>query len=436
MKPLCIVMIAAACFAAGIMTAQAQEMDSLQAPAEARAWWQEARFGMFIHWAPVSIVGTELSWSRNGPRPGRGGHGNVPIEVYDNLYRMFNPTEYDAREWVRVAKDAGMKYMVLTTKHHDGFCMFDSKLTDYDIMNTPYGKDIVKQYVDACHAEGIRVGFYYSLWDWYHPDYLTENHARYVEYMHGQIRELMTNYGKVSVLWFDSDVARNPPEDWKARELIEMVRELQPGILINNRSGLSADFVTPERRVGGFDMEQPWESCITIGSHWSYSPYEPVKSRERCVGLLAQCAGGDGNLLLNVGPMPSGALDPRHVERLAEMGDWMRANSESIYGTRGGPYQPGPWGVSTRKGNTIYLHLLHPDKISETLELPALPRRVLSARVLGGESVDVKQNDDGITLGIAGRTLPPVDTVVVLELDGSAMELAPLPTAAESTLEN
>ena len=405
----------------------------MQAPAEARAWWQEARFGMFIHWGPVSIVGTEIGWSRGAPRPGREGQGEVPVEVYDNLYHMFNPTQYDAREWVRIAKDAGMKYMVLTTKHHDGFCMFDSKLTDYDIMNTPYGKDIVKQYVDACRAEGMPVGFYYSQPDWHHPDYRGENHARYIEYLHGQVRELMTNYGKISILWFDGLGGKS--EDWNAPELFKMIRELQPGILINNRAGVPGDYGTPEQRVGGFDLERPWETCMTIGRQWAYKPYEPVKTLEQCVAILAQCAGGDGNLLFNVGPMPSGALDPRHVERLAEMGDWMDANSESIYGTRGGPYQPGPWGASTRKGSTVYLHLLHPSMIGEALELPPLPRRVVSARVLGGDSVSVKQDEKGITLGIGGGALPNVDTVVVLELDGSAMQIAPIASLPPSLAE-
>ena len=381
-------------------------------------WWRDARFGMFVHWGPVSLRGTEIGWSRAGARPGRSDVGTqVPRELYDNLYRQFNPTEFDATEWVRIAQAAGIKYLVFTTKHHDGFCMFDSALTEYKITNSPIHRDLLKELANACHAAGLRLGFYYSPPDWHHPDYRTAHHDRYIEYLHGQLKELCSNYGQVDLIWFDG--LGGKATDWDSERLFEELKALQPEILLNNRAGLPGDYDTPEQRIGGLNLERPWESCITICRQWSWKPDDKLKSYEECVQTLAKCAGGDGNLLLNVGPQPTGAIEPRQVAVLKQLGDWLKVHGESIYGTRGGPYKPGPWGASTRRGHTIYLHVLDPE-LTELL-LPPLEARVVGSRLLGGGAVTAEQTADALMLHLPAADGP--DRVVVLELDRDAWGL-------------
>ncbi len=392
----------------------------LQAGSENLEWWREARFGLFVHWGPVSLKGTEIGWSRGGERRGTGGKGPIPVEVYDNLYKEFNPVKFDANEWIAIAKAAGMKYLVFTTKHHDGFSMFDSALTEYNIMNSPFKRDVVAELAEACHESGIRLGFYYSPPDWYHPDYRTEHHARYIEYLHGQIRELCTNYGRLDIMWFDG--LGGKPEDWDSENLIKMVRTLQPHIIINNRAGLPADFDTPEQKVGAFQIDRPWESCITICRQWAWKPKDKMKSLEECIHLLVNCVGGDGNLLLNVGPMPSGEIEPRQVARLKEVGAWLRRYGESIYGTCGGPFKPGSWGASTRKGNTIYVHVFEWN--GSSLTLPSIDKKIVSSRLLTGGTVEVNQTDDGITVAVPSTHQRKIDTIVELQLDGPAGEIS------------
>ena len=392
----------------------------LQAGSENLEWWREARFGLFVHWGPVSLKGTEIGWSRGGERRGTGGKGPIPVEVYDNLYKEFNPVKFDANEWIAIAKAAGMKYLVFTTKHHDGFSMFDSALTQYTITNSPFKRDVVAELAEACHESGIRLGFYYSPPDWYHPDYRTEHHARYIEYLHGQIRELCTNYGRLDIMWFDG--LGGKPEDWDSENLIKMVRTLQPHIIINNRAGLPADFDTPEQKVGAFQIDRPWESCITICRQWAWKPKDKMKSLEECIHLLVNCVGGDGNLLLNVGPMPSGEIEPRQVARLKEVGAWLRRYGESIYGTCGGPFKPGSWGASTRKGNTIYVHVFEWN--GSSLTLPSIDKKIVSSRLLTGGTVEVNQTDDGITVAVPSTHQRKIDTIVELQLDGPAGEIS------------
>jgi alpha-L-fucosidase len=389
-------------------------------------WWREARFGMFIHWGPVSLKGTEIGWSRGGERRGRGGTGTIPVEEYDNLYKRFNPTKFDARQWVAIAKSAGMKYLVFTTKHHDGFCMFDNKLTDYTIMHSPFGRDIVAELAAACHGGGLRLGFYYSPPDWHHPDYRTENHAKYIQYLHGQIRELCTNYGRVDILWFDG--LGGTAEDWDAAALHRMIRTLQPHALINNRAGLPGDFDTPEQRVGAFQPDRAWESCITIANQWAYKPNDPVKSLKRCIQTLVRCAGGDGNLLLNVGPMPTGEIEPTQVARLREIGQWLKRNGASIYATRGGPFMPGGWGASTHRGTTVYVHVLNWPRgdDAEPLVLPGIDRRIVSASLLGGGAVKCAASEGGIALAVPAAARDPIDTIIVLKLHGPAEDVKPV----------
>ena len=400
--------------------------DYLHATPQDLAWWREARFGLFIHWGPVSLKGTEIGWSRGGERRGTGGTGEIPFDVYDNLYKQFNPTRFNAAEWVAVAKAAGMKYLVFTTKHHDGFCEFDTQFTEYKITRTPFGRDVVKELSDACHKAGLKLGFYYSPPDWHHPDYRTANHRRYIDYLHGELRELCSNYGKVDIIWFDG--LGGSAADWDAEKLFKMMRGLQPHLLINNRAGLPGDWDTPEQEIGKFQNNRPWESCITICNQWAWKPGDEMKSLEQCLQTLIRCAGGDGNLLLNVGPKPTGEIEPRQVQRLKEMGLWLRRFGQSIYGTRGGPFKPGDWGASTYAGKRIYLHLL---KIGDNgVALPPLETRIVRASLLTGGKVQVQQTSGGITVNVAAKARQPMDTIVVLKLAGPAGEFPPPMRAA------
>jgi alpha-L-fucosidase len=386
-------------------------------------WWREARFGLFIHWGPVSLKGTEIGWSRAGERRGYRGPGTlVPTEEYDNLYRQFNPTLFNAREWVALAQAAGMKYLVFTSRHHDGFSMFDTQASDYKITSplSPFRRDVVRELADACHAAGLKFGLYYSQPDWHHADAFTpDRHDRYLAYLKTQVRELLTNYGRLDILWFDG--LGKKPEEYDGAAVNRMARELQPHLLINNRNGLPEDFDTPEQRVGKYQDHRPWESCITICKQWAWKPDDLMKSLEECLQTLVRCAGGDGNLLFNVGPMPDGRIEPRQVERLREMGAWLQRNGESIYGTRGGPWHPTRNFAATRRGNTVYLHVFRWE--NDALELPALPRRVQAATVLGGGRATVQEAGGKLQVGVAPAQRTAPDTIVKLELDGPALDI-------------
>jgi len=260
-------------------------------------WWRDAKFGMFLHWGPVSLSGKELSWGRNAHRPWDINGVQTPRTedpVYDNLYKQFNPVKFNADEWVKIAQDAGMKYMVIICKHHDGFSMFDSKLTEYDIMATPYGKDIIKQFSDACHKAGMRLGLYYSTRDWYHPDYLVGDNTKYDRWYRGQVEELLSNYGNVDVMWFDHVGGRDWGK-WRFDELFSAMYRLQPDLIVNNRAAAfcgpetpddrgpatpeikkmtAGDFGTPEQSIGHMDLNNDWESCMTLNDCWGYTPID------------------------------------------------------------------------------------------------------------------------------------------------------------------
>jgi len=383
--------------------------------------WREMKFGLFIHWGPVSLKGTEIGWSRGGERRGRTGKGSIPAEIYDNLYKQFNPVKFNSDEWVQIAKDAGMKYLVFTSKHHDGFSMFDSKLTDYKITNSPFKRDVVKELADACHKAGLKLGYYYSPPDWYHPDYRTENHPRYIRFLHGQLREICSNYGKIDIIWFDG--LGGKAEDWDSENLFKMIRRLQPHVIINNRAGLPADHDTPEQRVGKFQNDRPWETCMTICRQWAWKPNDQMKSLKQCIDTLVRVVGGDGNLLFNVGPMPDGLIEPRQVERLKEMGNWLRQYGRSIYATRGGPFKTGNWGASTYKGNTIYVHVLNWNE--DTLTLPPIPKNIIASSVMTGGAATVRQTRQAIEISIPKAYRRDLDTIIVLQLDGPANEITP-----------
>ncbi len=408
-------------------------------------WWREARFGMFVHWGPVSLKGTEIGWSRGA---------QVPTEEYDQLYKQFNPTEFDAEEWARIAKDAGMKYLVITSKHHDGFCIWDTKYTDYNIMHTPFGRDVLKELSDACKKHGIQFCTYHSICDWYHPDYPlgspggktpkpNPNMDRYNQYLKNQVAELIQNYGPLGILWFDGEWEK-PWTHERGVDLYQHVRSLQPSIIINNRVGVGragmeggtaagafgGDYDTPEQRIGKFQRDRPWESCITICRQWAWKPNDQMKSLKECLQTLVRVVGGDGNLLFNVGPMPDGRIEPRQVDRLMEMGQWLGKYGESIYGTRGGPFKTTAALASTCKGNTIYVHIL--DWPGDTITLPALPRRVTDSSLLTGGTLSVRQTPEGIEIHVPARDRQEIDTIVKLTLDGSAIEIEPIAIASDS----
>jgi alpha-L-fucosidase len=334
---------------------------------------------MFIHWGPVSLKGTEIGWSRGQ---------EVPIAEYDRLYLKFNPTNFSAGAWMKIAHDAGMNYVVFTTKHHDGFCMWDTRQTEHNIMRSPFGRDVVKELAQAARQEGLAFGTYHSVCDWHHPDFpLTSpgggirrpvsNLDRYEQYLRAEVSELITNYGPLLLMWFDV------PQEFDTRRgqgLIDYARSLQPNLIVNNRSGAPGDYDTPEQEIGKFQMNRPWESCMTICRQWAWKPGDEMKSLKECLQTLILCAGGDGNLLFNVGPMPDGRIEPRQVERLMGMGQWLRRYGESIYGTRGGPWLPTDTMASTRKGRNVYLHLLRGCETGTVLA--ALPARIVQASVL------------------------------------------------------
>jgi hypothetical protein len=403
-------------------TARAQDArpptDYLHASPADLQWFRNARFGLFVCWGPVSLKGTEIGWSRGGERRGLKGTGNIPVEVYDNLYKLWKPDKFDARQWVKVAQDAGMKYMIFLVRHHDGFSLYDTKLSDYKSTSpeAAWQHDVMADIAAACHQAGLKLFIYYSQPDWHHPDYRTANHDRYLRYLHGQIRELLTNYGRIDGLWFDG--LGGTAKDWDAENLFKLIRTLQPHILINNRCGLPGDFDTPEQKIGKFQTNRPWESCITLGTQWSWKPEDKIKSLKECIHILVRCAGGDGNLALNTNPMPDGQIEPRQVDRLKEIGEWLSKYGRSIYGTRGGPFPPGPWGACTCSGNTVYVHVL--EWKGDPVSLPALPGKVVSSSVLTGGRADVKQTETGTEITVPAAERQDIDTIVALQLDKPA----------------
>jgi alpha-L-fucosidase len=329
-----------------------------------------------------------------------------------------------------VAKAAGMKYLVFTSRHHDGFSMFDTQASDYKITHpdSPYRRDVVKQLADACHEAGLRFGLYYSQPDWHHPDAFTaDRHTNYLAYLKKQVTELCSNYGQLDIIWFDG--LGKSAKDYDGQGLVKIIRGLQPKIIINNRTGLPEDHDTPEQRVGKYQDSRPWETCMTICRQWAWKPNDDMKSLKECLQTLVLCAGGDGNLLFNVGPMPDGRIEPRQVERLKEMGTWLTKHGESIYGTRGGPWKPTKAVASTRKGNTVFLHVFRWD--GDAVVLPDLGRKVTQATLLTGGQAQARQADGKLTVTVPAAQHDAVDTVVRLELDGSAMDLPTLALGSE-----
>jgi len=407
-------------------------------------WWRDARFGMFIHWNPSSVAVSEISWSKqfypdNGetiqenPRPDAGFSGGkehtewldwfkpaVPKEVYDNLSKSFYPGMFDAERFVSQAKEAGMKYIVMVAKHHDGFCMWDSKFTDFDVMSTPFKRDILGEMAAAAHKAGLKFGIYYSQRDWHHPDYKPGTMAKYNEYMRNQIKELLTKYGEISTLFFDSGEWKTW-ELWEGDQLFRQIYQLQPNIVINDRCGVPADYSTPEQSIGNFDNRRDWESCMTFTGFWSWHGFQtPVISFQECIRYLISCAGGDGNLLMNIGPMPTGQIDPREAARLKQIGEWLEKYGESIYGTRGGPFLPDSNVVSTYKGKQVYVHVFNAR--SGGIALPALTDKIVKAELLSGPEISFDQTATSILFSLPVDYAGNAVTTVKLTLDKNVDE--------------
>jgi len=355
---------------------------------ERMAWWRDGRFGMFIHWGVYAVpAGTYKGKRIHGTGEWIMNTAPIPVDEYKKFADAFNPIGYNADEWVRLAKNAGMKYIVITNKHHDGFCLWDSKVTDWDIMDaTPFGRDILAELAAACKKHKIKLCFYHSIMDWHHPDaqapfypnyndtvQSNPNFDRYVEqYMKPQLAELLANYGPLGVLWFDGEWIKDWTEP-KGKELYAWLRELQPDLIINNRvgkgrkgmEGLSAsddyagDFGTPEQQVPATGLPGvDWETCMTMNDTWGYKAYdENWKSSEDLIRHLIDIASKGGNFLLNVGPTPEGLIPQASVARLEAMGKWMAVNGESIYGTTASPIGRPSWGRCTAKDNRLYLHV-------------------------------------------------------------------------------
>jgi alpha-L-fucosidase len=395
-------------------------------------WWKDARFGMFIHWGPVSLKGTEIGWSRGK---------EIPVEEYDALYKQFNPVKYNAEEWVKLAKDAGMKYIVFTSKHHDGFCMWNTKFTDHNIMNSPFGRDVMKELAEACKKNGMALGFYHSTTDWYNPDFpltspggtvrrATSDIEKYTEYLKNQSVEIIRNYGPLLVMWYDV------PQEFdstRGQGVIDYIRTIQPDILVNNRTGAPGDFDTPEQRVGTFQNNRAWETCMTIGRQWAWKPDDEVKSLEQCLHSLIRSAGGDGNLLFNVGPKPDGTIEPLQAERLKQMGKWLKKYGYTIYATRGGPFKPTDWGVSTRKGNKIYLHILKWSGDSPKIILPDIGMDIKNCVLADGGRLKFSKVKGENIIEFDGRLLQPFNTIVEIEVAGNAMDIKPVDIAPQSS---
>jgi alpha-L-fucosidase len=375
-------------------------------------WWHEAKFGMFIHWGLYSVVGRhEWVMEMEG----------IPVKDYEPLADQFKPKPNAARAWAQLAKQAGMKYMVMTTKHHEGFCNFDSKLTDYCAPKRGPGRDLVREYVNAARAEGLRFGFYYSLMDWHHPDgarCLTDEAARrrFVDYIHGQVKELMTNYGKVDVLWYDVPWPLDA-KGWESVEMNQMVRKLQPDIIINNRSKIPEDFDTPEQRIVA-SAERPWESCMTLNDSWGYHAADDGwKSPKTVIRNLITCAHDGGNYLLNIGPTGDGSIPPESVRILSNVGQWTHKNGMAIYGADRCQPTRSRFASFSRNGNTLFMHVHYWP--GSTVVLGNLLNKVKSVRMLDtNQPVEFDQNEWRIRMTGLPRTAPALVTTIALECDG------------------
>ncbi|MBD3413962.1 MAG: alpha-L-fucosidase [Candidatus Aminicenantes bacterium] len=407
------------------------------------SWWREARFGMFIHWGLYAIPAGE--WK------GETDHAEwilttaqIPVKEYEKFTDQFNPVQFNAEDWVKTAKNAGMKYIVITSKHHDGFCLFDSRLTKYDVIDaTPFKRDILKELSDECQKQGIRLCFYHSIMDWHHSDYLPRrkwesrsakgaDFDRYVRYMKGQVKELLTNYGDIGVMWFDGEWEDTWNKE-RGTDLYHYVRTLRPSVIINNRVGkgrqgmsgtydpesAAGDFGTPEQEIPDTGLGYDWETCMTMNDHWGYNKHDDNwKSEKDLIQKLVDIVSKGGNFLLNVGPTAQGLFPESSVQRLEAMGKWMETNAESIYGTNASLFADLKWGRSTTKSNQIFFHVFEwPD--NGILDLPVLEKEAESAYLLADPDtqLEIEYSGTGAHLHVPKQAPDPHVSVITLEFN-------------------
>jgi alpha-L-fucosidase len=427
----------AAILAAGALAAQSSIHSSLSSP-DRTQWFRDAKFGMFIHWGAYSVIGRH-EWSRE--------MFHIPQAEYDEYARRFNPVNFDPDSWVALAQNAGARYMVITSKHHDGFSIYRSKASDYDMEITPYAGDPLKMLSQAAARRGMRLGFYHSIMDWHNPDYVPKrawetkepnkggNLDKYIDFMKEQLRELLTGYGEVAVLWFDGEWEHSTAE-MRSDEIYDFIRQTSPKTLINDRlfkrePGNKGDFGTPEQFVPATGLKDPsgkpilWESCVTINTDgWGYNKYETeFKTSRDLIRMLIEVVSKGGNLLLNVGPMPDGRIPDEFVTRLNAMGEWMAVNSEAIYGTTATPFARLPFfGRATVKDNVLYLHVFQ-WPADRRLRVPGLKNLVQSAKILGVQGSPLRTSREGsdVLVELPARAPDEVATVVALTLDGAPL---------------
>lgn len=409
--------------AAGLIQPRGLSAESLLV-ADRLDWWREARFGMFVHFGLYSILGGEWEGKPAGSHEWIRNNAQIPHEQYIPLLHQFNPTGFDADAWVSLAREAGQRYLVITTKHHEGFSLFDSAATTYDVRSTPFRRDIMREIADACRRHGIRIGWYYSIMDWYHPDYLPRRNwetrdasgadfSRYVAFMRTQLRELLTNYGDISILWFDGQ--------WESTwnhtlglSLYDYCLELAPDIIINNRvdvrvqggndtmlgRGQAGDFSTPEQEVPPTGLPGvDWESCMTMNDNWGWAKFDHNwKSTEQLVLLLVETTSKGGNLLLNVGPMGDGRIPQESIDRLREVGSWMRVNGEAIYGSTANPFPDAPFPVTSQPRR---LNVFIDEWRAGEFVLPKLRSNPRSAHLLAdGTAIRTRLVTDGLAVNL------------------------------------
>ncbi|MEO3408070.1 alpha-L-fucosidase [Mucilaginibacter sp. CAU 1740] len=409
----------------------AQQTGVVKTPKAVLDDFMTKRFGMFIHFGPVTLRGTEIGWSRNK---------EVAQEDYDNLYKEFNPVLFNADAIVKTAKDAGMKYLVITAKHHDGFALWPSAFTNYNISQTPYKRDMVAELATACKKQGVLFCIYHTVLDWHDPNYPIQNPydstknvkgnmVAFKTQMKNELKELITKYHPY-LLWFDG-YWEKPWTNADGQEIYKFIKSIDRNVIVNNRLGKESeklndqsvgDYLTPEQRIGQLNMNEPWESCITICQQWAWKPNDKMKTVQECIQTLVKTAAGNGNLLFNVGPMPDGRIEARQGAALQQMGSWLKKYGESIYGTKGGPYTPNDNYAVTRKVNKIYLHVFQ--KKDDKIVLPNLPGiSITNASVMGGTKINYTTNATGYVITLP-KTLPDANSnVIVLELNKNAEEI-------------